>query len=99
MREITNYIVFNERVGALTMAEDAKIEKCANKEKVLAYLKAFDADAVCAGKVYDVFEKKYTEITNVTYCDGEYYWDSTVIYYFEHYDVALDFEFVKRVAG
>ena len=43
--------------------------------------------------------KEYTDITNVTYCDGEYYWDSTVIYYFEYYDVVLDGDFVKKVVG
>lgn len=81
------------------MAEDAKTEKCAAKEQILAYLQSFEDDSVCAGKVYDMFKKEYTDITNVTYCDGEYYWDSTIIYYFEYYDVALDAEFVKKVVG
>lgn len=97
MKEITKNIVFNEHVATLTMKSDAKIEKISEKERVLEYLKAFDMDAVCAGKVYDMVKKEYTDITIVTYSDGEYYWDSSVIYYFENYDIELETEFVCKV--
>lgn len=79
------------------MTEDAKTEKGVAKEKVLAYLQSFEDDSVCAGKVYDMHKKEYTDITNVTYCDGEYYWDSTVIYYFEYYDLKLEDKFIEKV--
>ena len=96
MKEITKNMVFNEHVGTLTMKKDAKIERHPEKELILEYLKSFDMDAVCAGKVYDMIKKEYTDVTIVTYSDGEYYWDSADVYYFENYDIELEPEFVCK---
>lgn len=97
MREITEYMEFNGKIGALIMSSDAPKVKCKEKDRIVDYLKSFEPDAVSAGRVYDSISNEYTDITNVSFCDNEFYWDSAVIYNFEKYDMKLNDEFVEKV--
>lgn len=40
----------------------------------------------------DYIGKEFTDITIEGYEDGEYYWETTQIYYFDKYDIKLDME-------
>lgn len=97
LKEITDNIIFDEKKCAQVMRDDAQIQKISDKQKVLNYLSSFKPDCVAAGKVYDCVKGEFTDITIEGYEDGEYYWETTQIYYFDKYDIKLDDDFVRKV--
>ncbi|MBQ9993724.1 MAG: hypothetical protein IJP17_03335 [Clostridia bacterium] len=67
-----------------------------NKEKVLRYLKKGRVVAVAPGFLHDVISGKSINMELTTITDGEYTWRSDLIYYYEHYNVDLSDDFIKK---
>lgn len=97
MREVTNALELNPRVGAHVLEEGAIREPLEQKTQILKYLKSFESDAVGACVVYDSVKNEHTSITLEEFNDGEFYWNSSVVYYFENYDIQLEKAFIEKV--
>lgn len=77
--------------GLITSAEPLK-----DKEKILFFLRSFPPVSI-TGKVIDAQNGEWTNIDNLDYESGDFYWDSSDIYHFEKYDIKLNDEFVQYV--
>lgn len=97
LKAITNEIEFSKLIGTFALKKDYKIEKINNKCWILEYLSSFEEDAVAAGLVFDSIKGIWTDTTIVTYSDGEFFWDTTDMYYFEKYDIKLSVDFLKMI--
>jgi hypothetical protein len=81
-------------IGAPSLVEQRGKRPAANKERVVAYLKAGVAFVVSPGFDEDFFAPPKTAAVSTIRTDGEYAWPSALAYYVENYDVGLspDFE-------
>lgn len=68
-----------------------------SKEKVLKYLRNSKVIAAAPGIMKDVFMEKTISGEMLAYSDGEYYWGSEAIYYFEKYDLKLPDAFIDKI--
>ena len=67
-----------------------------NKEQILKHLKSFKVHAVAPGIMRDCITKERIPGALCSYNDGEFYWRSDMIYYFERYNIKLCDEFLER---
>ena len=67
-----------------------------NKEQILRYMKSGRVIAAAPGRLKDVFTNQPIEGQMLAYSDGDYYWGTETIYYFEKYNLKLPDEFVQR---
>lgn len=72
-------------------------EAIAQKEQVLRYMRKGHVIAAAPGMVKDVFKHENVAGEMLAYCDGEYYWGSEAIYYFEKYNMQLPKEFIDHI--
>ena len=81
-------------IGAPSLVEQRGKRPPANKDNVVAYLKAGVALVVSPGVDEDFFDPPQIAAVSTIRTDGEYAWPSSLAYYVENYDVALapDFE-------
>ena len=70
--------------------------KSEHKEQVLAYLKNGELASI-GGLVTDFGTGEWTNIENLDYENGEFYWCTSDIYHFEKYDLKLRDDFVRYV--
>lgn len=68
-----------------------------NKEKVLRHLRNSKVIAAAPGIMKDVFTKQTINGEMLAYSDGEYYWGSEAIYYFEKYNLKLPDTFIDKI--
>lgn len=68
-----------------------------DKAKILKYLKNGNSIAVRCSLIKDWVNKTQTNIGIKVRTDGEYEWADDEIYHFEHYDIELDENFVRKV--
>lgn len=68
-----------------------------SKEKVLQHLRNSKVIAAAPGIMKDVFAEKTINGEMLAYSDGEYYWGSEAIYYFEKYDLKLPDAFIDKI--
>ena len=65
--------------------------------KKFYYLNKFSPSVFTYEPLIDIFtEKKISDADN-GYSDGEYEWYDSDIYYFEHYNLKIDENFVKKI--
>lgn len=95
MKYIVNYIEFGGNEGSLV--DNCKALNKADKEKVLKYLKKAPITDRRCSSVMDYIKKQSTTIGDNLRDDGEYVWAEEEIYHFEHYDIELDEDFVRKV--
>ena len=67
------------------------------KERLLKYMKSFDAIAAAPESVYDVTDNHNTFLESKAYSDGLYCWETQDIYHLEKYDLALPKDFLRHV--
>ena len=67
------------------------------KGRVLEYLRNCKVIAAAPGRMTDVFTNKPIPGEVLAYSDGNYYWGTEAIYYFEKYNMKLPDEFVNRI--
>ncbi len=66
-------------------------------KKIIHYLNKFSPSVFTSEPLIDIFtEKKISDADN-GYSDGEYEWYDSDIYYFEHYNLKIDENFVKKI--
>lgn len=96
MKYITDYKEFDEEanISLLDSISDAPIVE---KDKVLKYLKNGNDAGVRCSAVHDIVGNFSTGETIHRYTDGEFVWDSSEIYHFEHYNIKLNEEFINKV--
>ena len=68
-----------------------------NKAKVLQYMRSCKVIAAAPGRMIDAFSHATIPGEMLAYSDGEYYWGSEAIYYFEKYNLKLPDDFVNRI--
>lgn len=68
-----------------------------DKDKVLSYLKKFKASLFTSEPVIDVFTGKKVAAADNGYTDGKYRWFESEVYYFEHYNLKLNEDFLELV--
>ena len=67
------------------------------KQKILQYLKSFEADCAAGMLLIDEITGKETSNSVMGYEDGVYYWDTREIYHFEKYDMELQDDFIEYI--
>ena len=88
-----------KRISNITDGQHFEKEKydSKTKDKILKYLKSFEPDCAASPKIYDYVKNEETKISLLGYNDGDFWWGSTDMYYFEHYDLRLRDEFINHV--
>jgi hypothetical protein len=71
--------------------------KIKNKDKILKFLKNQKILATATSYFYNDITNSNTNIPLVAYTDNTYVWDTRDIYYFEHYDLKLNDDFIEYV--
>lgn len=66
------------------------------KARVLHYLKGQEVIAAAPGIMRDAFTGERIHGEMLLYSDGEYYWGSETVFYFDKYNLQLPEEFVRR---
>ena len=94
MKPITNYRELG-RDPAISLLDHISDTPIPEKEKILAYLKSGTYDGVRCSLLYDYVKDVGTTESIFLYTDGEYIWTSEEIYHFEHYNLALNPEFIQ----
>ena len=97
MTFVTNYREFNDEKTAPSLGDAVNEKEIPEKAEVLRYMKSFEDDVVCPGKVYDVVRNEVTTVPLVYYTDGEFVWDERDIYHFENYNLKLEEKFIQKV--
>lgn len=69
----------------------------AEKNKILGYLKRFDAVAFTSQPVVDAFTGQKVAAADNGYTDGVYTWYKSEMYYFEQYNLKLRKDFIDYV--
>lgn len=90
----------NSNLRKLSKADFLKLctpKNIPNKNKILEYLKSFDAEYCSAALVYDVVTGKETQTDELGFTDGEYTWYSSWIYHFEKYNLKLNDDFIEHI--
>ena len=67
------------------------------KELVLRYLKNGKVVATAAGRAYDFLTGEEILGEYLLYSDGVFEWSSSLIYYFEKYNIKLEGDFISHV--
>ncbi|MDD3222511.1 MAG: hypothetical protein EOM34_09120 [Clostridia bacterium] len=67
------------------------------KEKIVSYLKNGIEDCVAPGRALDCFNGEVIENKLCGMNDGEFCWQSDLLYYVEKYNLRLEKEFEKKV--
>ena len=65
------------------------------KEILVAYLKSGVIEAAAAGRALDVLTGARIPEEWLSYTDGTYHWDTSLIYHFEKYNIPLSGEFMQ----
>ena len=68
-----------------------------NKDKVLRYMKNCKVIAAAPGRLRDAFTNAIIPGEMLAYSDGQYYWGTETIYYFEKYNLKLPDEFLNHI--
>lgn len=68
-----------------------------HKKQVLEYLSSCKVIAAAPGVMKDAFTNQTIPGEMLAYSDGEYYWGSEAIYYFDKYNLELPSEFLNKV--
>ena len=98
MRRICS-IDFCKAISRSELEKQISANPCNQKKTILDYLYSKPISAYASGVVFDVFQGKETEVPNAAREDDEYIWLSAAIYYFEHYNLILNDDFVQHVLG
>lgn len=83
-----------------SQGEPLRVADCAEKARVLAFLRKFKPEAVAAGHFKDA--KTGQPVTDTewrAYKSGEWGWSDRDIYHFEKYDLELAPEFIAYALG
>lgn len=67
------------------------------KERILSWLKRFEAWAFTSAPVVDVFTGETVADADNGYTDGKYTWYESEIYYFEKYNLKLRRDFIEHI--
>ena len=97
----TNYFYLPQLIP---YSEDARVlagyvQKKPNphQSRILHYMKNSLVFAANAEYLHDAFTGESIDAENVLMTDGEYRWDSGLIYYIEKYNFKIPKEFIDRV--
>ena len=78
--------------------EELRTCECADKQRVLKFLKSLPWYCAASGYFNDVVTGELIEsISLVAYKSGQWSWNSRDIYHFEKYNLELDPEFIQYV--
>jgi len=69
------------------------------KAELIAYLKSGEVISAAAGRAKDLLTGKRIPEEWLTYTDGVYHWDTSVVYHVDKYDMALPDEFITHALG
>ena len=86
--------MYEEHPGDFPVRTYGKIEK----ERILAYMRSFEPYAV-AGLVIDCKTGVRTQIENVGFHDGVFFWSNQDIYHIERYHAAVCEDFIRMLSG
>ena len=84
----------NDYPSIHTLISDEPIE---HKSEIVEYLKNGKVEAAVVAKARDVLTGKHIPMEWLSMTDGEYAWETNLIYYVEKYNLLLPDEFVKHV--
>ena len=77
--------------------ESPDTEKISNKKEVLSYLKSFEPVARSSPYVSDPIAKSTIKLQEMgAFTDGEWCWDSAIVYFFNNYNAKLNADFLRR---
>lgn len=94
MKPISNLIeILNKKLNFSNFI-NIKLEK---KETILKYLKNQSVLAIATSYFHNDISNESTNIPLIAYTDNVYVWDTRDIYYFEHYDLKLNDDFIDYV--
>ncbi len=68
-----------------------------HKKEILDYLKKGEVLAAAAGRARDVISGEFIPTEWLTLTDGEYEWQTNLIFYVEKYNLKLPDEIVKHI--
>ena len=69
------------------------------KDKILSHLRSGDIVAAAAGRALDIITGTRIPDEWVIFTDGEYQWDTSLIYHFDKYNILLPDEFIEHVTN
>ena len=97
MKEICNIKEFSNNGNLPSVKEAMSNTEIVAKNKVLQYLKSFNADCAAGMSLVDEVTGETLKSGVNGYNDGEYFWDTRHIYHFEKYNMKLNDDFIKYV--
>ena len=69
------------------------------KDKIIQYLRHGKVELVSAGFTFDYFTGERLDDKDEIMTDGEYVWNTALIYYVDRYNAQLPEEFVNKIIG
>ena len=90
---------YNELYGNIPVSVKDNVQTAPPpyKAEILKYLQDWRTGTVAPKKIMDVVDGKTSIGPVAEHTDGEYIWTSTLIYYFDKYNVPLRDDFVAHV--
>ena len=69
------------------------------KEIIITYLRSGVIEAAAAGRALDVLTGERIPEEWLSYTDGTYHWDTSLIYHFDKYNIRLSENFIRHAVA